>query len=68
MEQVGLNHFLSSNQLVLFFQSIGKTESTKLMVSHIIHCSGDAGDRELQNRIIEVCIRIESLIMIEREL
>jgi len=35
---------------------LGKTESTKLMVSHIIHCSGDAGDRELQNRIIEVCI------------
>jgi TRAP-type C4-dicarboxylate transport system substrate-binding protein len=26
------------------------------MVSHLIHCSGDAGDRELQNRIIEVCI------------
>lgn len=26
------------------------------MVSHIIHCAGDAGDRELQNRIIEVCI------------
>jgi len=26
------------------------------MVSHIIHCSGDAGDRELQNRIIEVDI------------
>ena len=24
------------------------------MVSHIIHCSGEAGDRELQNRIIEV--------------
>ncbi len=67
MEQVGLNH-LSSNQFVLFFQSIGKTESTKLMVSHIIHCSGDAGDRELQKRIIEVCIRIESIIMIEREL
>ena len=38
------------------------------MVSHIIHCSGDAGDRELQNRIIEVCIRIESLIIIEQEL
>jgi hypothetical protein len=36
--------------------SLGKTESTKLMVSHIIHCSGDAGDRELRNRIIEVCI------------
>ena len=33
---------------------LGKTESTKLMVSHIIHCSGDASDRELQNRIIEV--------------
>jgi hypothetical protein len=38
--------------------SLGKTESTKLMVSHIIHCSGDAGDRELRNRIIEVCIKI----------
>ena len=34
--------------------SLGKTESTKLMVSHIIHCSGDASDRELRNRIIEV--------------
>ncbi|CAF0847463.1 unnamed protein product [Didymodactylos carnosus] len=33
----------------------GKTESTKLMVSHIIQeCSSDAGDRELQKRIIEV--------------
>ncbi|CAF0802357.1 unnamed protein product [Didymodactylos carnosus] len=33
----------------------GKTESTKLMVSHIIQeCSGDASDRELQKRIIEV--------------
>ncbi|CAF4417039.1 unnamed protein product, partial [Adineta steineri] len=31
----------------------GKTESTKLMVSHIIYCSGNSGDRELQNRIIE---------------
>lgn len=40
-----------------FDSSLGKTESTKLMVSHIIHCSGDATDRELQNRIIEVCIQ-----------
>lgn len=40
---------------------IGKTESTKLMVSHIIHCSGDAGDRELQNRIIEVRHLFESI-------
>ncbi|UJR37230.1 hypothetical protein I4U23_029939 [Adineta vaga] len=38
----------------------GKTESTKLMVSHIIHCSGDAGDRELQNRIIETSPLLEA--------
>lgn len=44
-----------SNHLIRF---LGKTESTKLMVSHIIHCSGDTTDRELQNRIIEVSIQL----------
>ncbi|CAF3672927.1 unnamed protein product [Rotaria sp. Silwood1] len=40
--------------------SLGKTESTKLIVSHIIHCSGDVGDRELQNRIIETSPLLEA--------
>ena len=47
--------------LVKKISFIGKTESTKLMVSHIIHCSGDAGDRELQNRIIEVRSLLEEI-------
>ncbi|CAF1289999.1 unnamed protein product [Adineta steineri] len=38
----------------------GKTESTKLMVSHIIHCSSDISDRELQNRIIETSPLLEA--------
>lgn len=33
---------------------LGKTESSKLIVSQLIHCSGDVGNRELRNRIIEV--------------
>ena len=37
----------------------GKTESTKLMVSHVIYCSGIMPDRELQNRIIEVSIKMK---------
>ncbi|CAF4006688.1 unnamed protein product [Adineta steineri] len=38
----------------------GKTESTKLMVSHVIYCSGNTGDRELQNRIIETSPLLEA--------
>ena len=32
----------------------GKTESTKLMVQHIIHLCRNDVDREIQSRIIEV--------------
>jgi myosin heavy subunit len=32
----------------------GKTESTKLMVQHIIHLCRNDVDKELQKRIIEV--------------
>ena len=52
------DYFFSECQLSSLLYS-GKTESTKLIVSHIIHCSGDADDPELQNRILEV--RIENI-------